>query len=389
MVNTLELEHSPLGTLVPTVEEQFAFVPSPVPEQITLSPSLIFALDKASRAIATLAGVGETTPNPHLLIRPFLKREAVLSSRIEGTQASISDLFLFEASGEKQEHEDVREVANYVYALEKGLVLLEELPICVRMANEVHGVLMTRVRGENKRPGELRDGQVWIGPRGTPIQDARYIPPPSSFIPDLLADWEKYANSDVEIPPLIQCGVLHYQFEAIHPYPDGNGRLGRLLITLFLCAKKVLPVPLLYLSAYFERKRTEYYDHLLQVSTTGDWEPWLRFFLEGVEEQALDAVERLRKIRDLHEQYKTTLQAFNASGNALRLLDELFANPYMTVPTASRILGITPQGARGVLDKLTKGRIVQFYSGTWPRFVVARELLALIDAPLVKANSPE
>ena len=382
-MKTLDLKNSPCGQLVPTDENQLAFVPHPPPREVQLSSSSIYLLDQASRAVATLAGVGETLPNPHLLIRPFVNREAVLSSKIEGTQATVSDVYLFEASGGRREGGDVREVANYIRALELGVASLEKLPLSVRMANEVHARLLQGVRGEDKMPGQLRTRQVWIGDRTTPIQESRFIPPPASFVRDLLYDWEQFVNADLEMPPLVQCALMHYQFEAIHPYLDGNGRIGRLLITLFLCAKDVLPTPLLYLSAYFERDGgDEYRDELLKVSCTGDWEGWIRYFLRGVAEQARDALVRSRRVRQLQERYRDRLQEQRASGNVFRLLDELFFNPFMTAPRARQKLGLTYAGARGVLNRLTNIGIVEYVSGAWPRLYVARELLTVIEAPV-------
>ena len=359
-----------------------AFLPDPLPRQIDLSSPLVFLLDEASRAVATLAGVGETLPNPYLLIRPFLRREAVLSSRIEGTQASISDLLLFEAAGERRAHGDVREVANYVNALNFGLAQLDRLPLSMRLIHQIHAELLKGVRGEEKTPGELRNCQVWIGSEGTMIEQARYIAPPPSDVPDLLANWEKFLNEDSQMPPLVQCAMMHYQFEAIHPYRDGNGRVGRLLITLFLCAKQVLPTPLLYLSAYFDRHRDQYYDYLFGVSAQGDWERWLRFFLEGVAEQAKDALVRSRRIRELQDKYRVMLREYTTSANAFRLLDELFANPFMTVPLAHRILGVTLAGARYLMEKLVQAQIVHPDETKWPRVYVATELLQAIEAPI-------
>ncbi|MGA2285915.1 MAG: Fic family protein [Dehalococcoidia bacterium] len=376
------LQQSPCGRLVPTLQGQMAFLPDPLPRQIDLSSPLVFLLDEASRAVATLAGVGETLPNPYLLIRPFLRREAVLSSRIEGTQASISDLLLFEAAGERRAHGDVREVANYVNALNFGLAQLDRLPLSMRLIHQIHAELLKGVRGEEKTPGELRNCQVWIGSEGTMIEQARYIAPPPSDVPDLLANWEKFLNEDSQMPPLVQCAMMHYQFEAIHPYRDGNGRVGRLLITLFLCAKQVLPTPLLYLSAHFDRHRDQYYDYLFGVSAQGDWERWLRFFLEGVAEQAKDALVRSRRIRELQDKYRVMLREYTTSANAFRLLDELFANPFMTVPLAHRILGVTLAGARYLMEKLVQAQIVHPDETKWPRVYVATELLQAIEAPI-------
>ncbi len=341
------------------------------------------ALDEALGAAANLAGVGETIQNPHLLIRPFVRREAVLSSRIEGTQASISDLFRFEASGARRPWGDVEEVANYVQALDYGMELLEELPISVRLINRVHSALMKGVRGGERRPGELRNEQVWIGPPGTPIQEARYIPPPAGQIRDLLYDWEQFVNESDTLPALFRCAMMHYQFEAIHPYRDGNGRVGRLLITLFLCARGVLPKPLLYLSAYFERDRNAYYDQLFRVSATGDWETWIIYFLRGVAEQARDALLRVRRVRVLQEQMRQALLERRESANALRLLDEIFAMPILTVADAARLLGVTPAGARRILERLAQAGILDELGDEWPRLYIAAELLELIEAPTV------
>src|SRR5581483_4915237 len=263
-----KLKDSPCGRLVAGREGHLTYVPEPLPRQMpSLSPAIIYRLDEASRAVALLAGVGETLPNPNLLIRPFLRREAILSSRIEGTVASATEVLKLEAFQERSTASaEAREVLNYVHALEEGLRLLESLPISTRMLTQLHARLMGGVRGRDKRPGELRQQQVWIVPEGARIEDARFTPPPAEMVPDLLKDWEIYVNSDDQVPPLIQCALMHYRFEAIHPFLDGNGRIGRLLIILFLCSKRVLSQPLLYLSAYFERNRTQYYDHLFGIS---------------------------------------------------------------------------------------------------------------------------
>ena len=377
-----QLKNSPCGRLVPSVRGQSAFVPNPLPRHIQLSMALVDSLDEASSAVANLAGVGETIQNPHLLIRPFVRREAVLSSRIEGTQASISDLFQYEASGSRRPRGDVEEVANYVEALDHGLNLLAELPISVRLINQVHSVLMRGVRGGEKRAGELRDGQVWIGSAGAPIEEARYVPPPADLVRDLLFDWERFVNECDTLRPLFQCAMMHYQFEAIHPYLDGNGRIGRMLITLFLCAKKILPTPLLYLSAYFERDRSAYYEQLFRLSATGDWEAWIVYFLKGVAEQARDALLRVRRVRALHEQKRQVLLERRESANALLLLDEIFARPVMTAGEAARLLDVTPAGARRILERLVQaGIVVEGIGNKWPKLYIATDLLHVIEAP--------
>jgi Fic family protein len=328
-----------------------------------------------------LAGIGETLPNPHLLIEPYLRREAVLSSRIEGTQASISDVLLYEAADTRRETRDAWEVVNYVRALELGLSLLDELPVCARLTKSIHARLLEGVRGQEKNPGEFRSDQVWIGAPGTPIEQARYIPPPSPHITDLFSDWERFVNEDLTMPPLVRCGIMHYQFEAIHPFSDGNGRVGRLLIILYLCSVKVLPTPLLYLSAYFDSHRDEYYDRLFQVSASGAWEGWLKFFLTGVATEATDAIIRSRRLRELHEAYRERLQQQRASGNLLRLLDYLFINPYITVPRARSLLGVSRPGAALIVDRLEDAGIIDYESGSWPKVYLARELLRLLEAP--------
>ena len=342
---------------------------------------LMKSLEEALGAVANLAGVGETIQNPHLLIRPFVRREAVLSSRIEGTQASISDLFRYEASGSRRPSGDVTEVANYVEALDFGMALLEELPISLRLINQLHSVLMRDVRGGERRPGELRDEQVWIGPPGTPIQEARYIPPPANLVRDLLLDWERFVNESDALPALFQCAIMHYQFEAIHPYWDGNGRIGRLLITLFLCARGILPKPLLYLSAYFERDRNAYYDQLFRVSATGDWESWIVYFLRGIEQQARDAQVRVRRVRDLQEQKRQVLLERRETANALLLLDEIFARPIITAVEAASLIGVTPTGTRRILERLVQAGVLEELGDEWPRLYIATELLELIEAP--------
>ena len=365
-------------SLVSIQDGQWAFVPHSPPAALELDGELVFELDSASRAVSQLAGVGETLANPHLLIEPFLRREAVLSSRIEGTQASISDLYTFEA-GTRRPSRDAREVANYVAAMQRGQELLKTLPICRRLVNELHSVLLAGVRGEDMRPGELRERLVWIGPEETPIEDARFVPAPAENVEDLIAEWDSFVNADVRMPPLIQCALMHYQFETIHPYLDGNGRLGRLLIPLFLIEREVLPTPLLYLSAYLEQNRAEYYARLLAVSTEADWRGWLTFFLKGVAEQAGDAVRRSRELRDLHESYRQQLQEERASGNTLLMVDFLFERPVVTHRSAAQRLGISTEGARLILQRLAEEELVEIRRYSWPMTYVAHEVIEILQ----------
>ncbi|MEX0786830.1 MAG: Fic family protein [Dehalococcoidia bacterium] len=385
----MTIDVSPVGRWEKSLEGYTTFLPAPLPRTLDIKPELVYLLDSASRAVSVLAGIGETLPNPYLLIRPFMRREAVLSSRIEGTQASLSDLFIYEASERPQDPSgDAREVANYVVALEHGLERVTDLPLSVRLMNEMHALLLEGVRGEDKMPGDLRNRQVWIGEQGTSVEEARFVPPPWRALPDLLSDFERFLNEESRMPPLIQAALMHYQFEAIHPYTDGNGRMGRLLIVLFLCTKGVLRTPLLYLSAYFERLRDDYYDQLLRVSKTGDWGPWLRFFLRGVELQARDAAARSRRLRALEERYRSKLQGVR-SGNTQRLLDEVLMRPFITAQHAARMLDVTLPAARKLLERFVSLGILTEDRSSRPRLYLARELLREIERPLAEEPSEQ
>ena len=369
------------GSLVPTIDGEQAFVPCLLPRELVLSPRLVFLQDEASRAVSTLKGVGETVSNPRLLIRPLLRREALLSSMIEGTVASLTEVFSHEVRQSKPT-EDVREVINYVMALEAGIKALESLPISFRLVNQINERLLTGVRGEERHPGSFRAGQVWIGPPGSSIREARFVPPPPDQLRDLFLDWEEFANQSLEMPPLVRCAMMHYQFEAIHPYEDGNGRVGRLLITLYLIASGVLSAPLLYLSAYFERDRQRYYDELLNMSITGNWEQWLSYFLTGVRQEAQDMQTRIRSLRHLHDDYRQVLQSRRVPSSALQLLDDFFANPFMTVRAAANSLNMTASGASRVLDRLVDAGLVRRDTLGWPTLYVADKILDTFERPM-------
>ena len=353
-----------------------------------MSPRLVSLLDRTSRTVGELAGVGETIPNPHILIRPLLRREAVLSSRIEGTVASLSEVFAYEAGSRRAPDTDVAEVVNYVVALEYGIERLNSLPISFRLVNELHERLLAGVRGQDKGPGEFRKQQVWIGVPNSPIHEARFIPPPAEYLRDLFHEWERFVNEDTDMPPLVRCALMHYQIEAIHPYSDGNGRIGRLLITLFLRASGVLRLPLLYLSAYFERDRQRYYDELLNVSAKGDWDRWLSYFLTGVYQESRDVVERIRRLRMLQEELKGQLESRRESANVIRLLDRFFAQPIMTVLQAAEFLEISDAGTRRVLGRLADAGIVKRDDSTWPHLYVSQRLLDEIDRPTTSPGQP-
>ncbi|HTG34384.1 MAG TPA: Fic family protein [Thermoanaerobaculia bacterium] len=354
-----------------------AFVPAPLPPDLAYDAPLVRLLSRADAALSELSALGRQLPNPHLLIAPYVRREAVLSSRIEGTRASLSDLLLDEAEPERSGDGDVREVRNYVAALEHGLERLRELPLSLRLVRELHEHLMRGVRGDQATPGDFRRSQNWIGPAGSTPATAPYVPPPPDAMMDCLADWEKFLHDRERLPDLLQCAVMHEQFEAIHPFLDGNGRVGRLLITLFLVERGRLSQPLLYLSDYIEAHRQEYYDRLQRVRTEGDWPGWLRFFLAGVEETARSAIRQASRLMDLRESYR---QRLSRKPNALRLLDELFVNPYLTAARATQVLNVSNPTARQAIALLQgEGLLAEMSGRSWRRIYLARPILEAIE----------
>lgn len=311
-----------------------------------------------------------------------MRREAVLSSRIEGTQASVADLVLFEASPKASDVSDVREVANYVRALELGVNEDRALPISLRLMRDLHAQLMAGARGVHLTHGEFRTSQNWMGPPGCTLNDATFVPPPPEDMRDALDFFEKYLHAPSNLPPLVRLAVVHYQFEAIHPFLDGNGRVGRLLISLLLQEWGLLPQPLLYLSAFFERRRSEYYQLLLGVSQKGNWNDWIAYFLTGVSEQSTDVVERARRLFALRERYRAELHSARSSALPLRLVDYLFERPAVTVAQARQVLGVTPRAARMNVVKLERAGIVEEFTGqARNRIYVAKEILDLLREP--------
>jgi Fic family protein len=311
------------------------------------------ALTEASRALGLVDGVSRTLPNPRLLARPFARREAVLSSRIEGTQATLSQLSLFEAGVSGSETGDVREVKNYLDALDYGLAQDRPLPLSLRLIRKLHAILMDGVQRSDPTPGEFRRSQNFIGDRGHP-ERARYVPPPVPEMRSCLDKLERYLHARTKIPALIRIAMIHYQFEAIHPFHDGNGRVGRLLVSLLLCEEKLLSEPLLYLSAFFERDRPRYYRALLAVSTRGDWAPWLRCFLEAAVVESNATIERIHRVTQLRREYQERLQHERQSVLTLRVVEELFGVPVTSASIIKRQLGITHRGAQKIIERLTR-----------------------------------
>jgi Fic family protein len=359
-----------------------AFMPAPLPPDIAWDDELVLALSQADAALSELSGVGSQLPNPHLLIEPYVRREAVLSSRIEGTQASLADIYVDDVEPERIEasRDDVREVRNYVIALEYGLVRLAQLPLSLRLVREIHERLMADVRGEHATPGEFRRTQNWIGRPGCTLETSEYVPPPPEQMHVALADWEEYLHERGSEPDLVQCALIHEQFEAIHPFLDGNGRIGRLLITLFLAERERLSQPLLYLSAYFEANRSAYYDALQGVRTEGDWHAWLFFFLRGVEQVAATAARQAGEIIQMREEYRALVAH---KPTALALVDELFRRPFVSAASVARALSVSDPTARSAIAALETIDLLHETTGkNWGRIWVAGPVFDIIDRPL-------
>ncbi len=372
------------GRLVTAPEGHLAYVPSPLPPALDLDLALINQLADAERALGELKGVGLQLPSPHLLINPFLRREAVLSSRIEGTTAGLQQLLLFESapSGEPEES-DVREVANYVAALELGFLLLKKLPISLRLIRQVHERLMESVRGQEQRPGEFRRIPNLIGHRGATPETARFVPPPVKEMHEALSDLERFIGERrSNLPFLIQLALVHYQFEAIHPFMDGNGRLGRLLIALQLREREYLPQPLLYLSAYFERHSDTYRSHLRNVSRYGAWNEWIDFFLNGVAEQANDTALRSYQLLALLDRYQAWGLSASRTGNLAKLVELVFIRPVISFADAEAWLGVTQPGASRLIQQLVdQGILVEITGRQRNRRFAAREIIAIVSPP--------
>ena len=378
-----KFQASTSGKVIRLPQGYWAFVPAALPPALTFSPFLVAALSDADRALGELKGLGGTLANPHLLIRPLARREAVLSSRIEGTRASLDDLLAYEATQLSflETGSDVREVHNYVRALEYGLERIHTLPISQRLIREIHARLMEGVRGDVWTPGEFRRSQNWIGPAGSTLETAPYVPPPVDDMLAALSALENFIHAPSDLPPLLRLGLIHYQFEAIHPFLDGNGRVGRLLVALLLSAWQLLPQPLLYLSAYFESNRRDYYDLLLAVSQQATWEDWLLYFLEGVKQQSLDAVNRIDRLQALHVQYQAQIQARRAPARLLRVVDLLFAQPVITTRQVETALETNFLGAQRLIDQLVQaGMLREITGGRRNRVYRADEILAILES---------
>lgn len=353
------------GQVILTQKGYYAFIPAPLPPKINWTLPLVSALSEAERELSRLATLTDAFPFPRLLMQAFIRREAVLSSRIEGTRATLAELYTYESAQLSflESHDDVREVHNYVAALDYGLERLKRFPMSLRFIREIHEKLMQDVRGGNLTPGEFRRTQNWIGAAGSTLATATYVPPPVDEMNLALSELEKFIHTSTDIPTLARAAMIHYQFEAIHPFLDGNGRVGRLLMALLFAEWQILPQPLLNLSVYFERYRQEYYDHLLAVSQRGDWEAWLRFFLRGVNAQSQDSAARMERLKTIRARYQPIVDADKNSNRMGAVMDFLFGRPIFNAKQLAEGVDMPFKTARQYIEKLVQAGIVREVTG--------------------------
>ena len=357
------------GQFVSQPEGYTAFIPAPLPPDPTIhmDNELTRLLSDADRVLGRLDGVSSVLPNPDLFMAMYVRHEAVLSSQIEGTQSSLDDVLQFEVDARGHYPRDIEEVVNYVRAINYGLERLHDLPLCLRLIREIHATLLEGVRGAERTPGEFRRSQNWIGPAGCTLATATFVPPPVPAMHQALDNFEKFLHETETFPQLVHCGLAHAQFETIHPFLDGNGRVGRLLIMFLLCQQHILQRPLLYLSTYLKAHRQEYYDRLDAIRYQGEWEGWLKFFLRGVYEVSQESTQTARHILSLQEAQRQTIgEKLSGSAAGLRLLDYLFEYPLVTVRIVERALGCSYATANKLVEQFVEAGILCEVTG-WQR----------------------
>jgi Fic family protein len=377
----MNIQQSKTGQVIKSPKGYNAFIPNALPPNIEWNNQLVGALSRADFVLGKLAREGSKLPNPHLLMRPFITREAVLSSKIEGTHATIGEVLAHNAGIDvKQNMDDLQEVQNYIIALDFSLKRLDEFPFSLRLIKEIHEQLMQGVRGAHATPGEFRKSQNWIGSPGCTLNTAKFVPPPPDQLMDCLGQFENFLY-DRQLPALIHIALCHYQFEAIHPFLDGNGRIGRLLISLLLIEQKILPSPLLYLSAFFEATRDEYYNQLFSVSSKGTWQDWLIYFLNGVAVQSEDVLSRAERINDLLNKWKLQVVS-SASRISVDIVEYLAINPYLTIKQIAADLGVAYSTAERAIRKLVVTNIIQQVGGNKrDKVYCATEILSILEEP--------
>ncbi|MFO7716195.1 Fic family protein [Desulfosarcina sp.] len=355
------------GKYIRQLEGYAAFIPAPLPPvpPVVIDAEMMRLLSDADRALGRLDGVTTILPNPDLFVAMYVRQEAVFSSQIEGTQSTLEDVLAYEAGPARDKRpQDVEEVVNYVGAMNYGLRALADLPLSLRLIRQIHAELLKGVRGGERTPGEFRRTQNWIGRGGCTLVDAEFVPPPPHQMRESLDNFEKFLHDRASLPILIHCGLAHAQFETIHPFLDGNGRIGRLLITFLLCVSQVLQKPLLYLSYYLKAYRAEYYDRLMAVRNAGDWEGWLRFFLRGVYEVSKASTATARAILAMRETHRTMIsEKWSSSANGLKLLDHLFEKPMVTVREAEQVMGVSYVTAAQVISNLEDSGLLKEITG--------------------------
>ena len=377
---------NPNGKIIKNTKGYETFIPNKIPPEIQYDDDLVMSLVHAERKLAELKGRGDLLPNPHVLIRPYLTREAVLSSKIEGTLASMTDLLQYEVVGSfRQEDEErlrLKEVRNYVKVLQEKIkeIIKDGRKIDLEMIRESHKILMVGVRGGDKNPGSFRTVQNWIVRYGDTLENSVYTPPPPEYVVSLLEQVEEFLQKPPEnLSVVLQCAILHYQFEAIHPFRDGNGRIGRVLIPLLLTERGLLSQPLLYLSAYFEKNLDRYYAGLLAISQQSKWKEWLMFFLHAITVTADEAIENIQRLLTLQKKYKQTLKKQRVSGSAVLLIDYLLGNPFITIPKAADYLGITYPSAKNAVQRLIDVQILDEISNKYKsKIFVCKEIAEAI-----------
>jgi Fic family protein len=367
------------GRFVRQIAGYRAFVPAPLPPNppLAMGAEMIRLLSDADRALGRLDGVTSILPNTDLFMAMYVRQEAVLSSQIEGTQSTLEDVLQFEIDETGRNlPKDIHDVVNYVHAMNHGLERLKELPLCNRLIREIHGVLMSGVRGGDRTPGEFRRTQNWIGPAGCTLNTASFVPPSVADMNDALDQLERFLHDRASLPHLIHCGLAHAQFESIHPFLDGNGRVGRLLVTFLLCERDILHRPLLYLSAYLKARRIEYYDRLTAIRFDGDWEGWLKFFLRGVFEVSVAATRTARHILDLRESHRKLVENPD-------LLEYLFEQPIVTVNMVKAHFGCTFATAGKLIARYVAAGLLREITGR------QRDRIFRYDSYLTLFESPE
>jgi Fic family protein len=396
----MEVMQSRAGKTMPQASGYLAYVPAPLPPAppVALDSETIDLLSRADQALGKLDGTATLLPNPDLFVGMYVRKEALLSSQIEGIESTLDEVIRFEEGEEPSEGKrlhDTAEVVNYVRALNYGIKRLAELPLSLRLIREIHAELMRGVRGDGKAPGEFRQSQNWIGARGANLANATFVPPPVPEMKEALDNFEKFLHERREradrphYPVIVECALAHAQFETIHPFLDGNGRLGRLLIALLLHERGVLSRPLLYISLYLQGNRLEYYDRLTAIRKSGDWEGWMRFFLRGVEQTGLEAVETGKKVVAFRDGAVRT--ASSLGSNELKLLEFLFGHPLTDIQTAQKQLGVSYNTAAGAITRLENAGFVKETTGAKRnrifRFAAYLDLFEAPSESAVMANA--